>query len=193
MTNESLLMHYLLLSPFVGYTAIFLGMIIEGDVLLFTAAFLTHQGIFNISYMLVFVFAGTIIGDVFWYLLGFKLNHSFLFLRQQINRISRPFDKKILSRPFHTIFISKFIYGINHALLIRAGNLKLPFSEFILADLAATILWIFLVGGLGYSAGASFALFKHYLRFVELWVAIGLVTIFIFSRVVKLCSTGKLP
>lgn len=185
MTDSSLFIHYLILSRPIGYALVFTGMIIEGDILLFTAAFLTHQGIFDIGDMLVAVLAGTIVGDMLWYMLGFRLNHSSLFLRRWIDRIAWPFDKQLMSRPFHTIFVSKFIYGIHHALLIRAGNLKLPFKKFALVDFAAIVLWIAAVGGLGYVSGLSFTLLKHYLRFAEFGLAVGLLVLFILLHLTK--------
>lgn len=185
MTSSSLFIHYLTLSRPIGYVFVFIGMIIEGDVLLFIAAFFTHQGIFDIGDMLVAVLAGTIVGDTLWYVLGFQLNNSFLFLKRWIDRIARPFDKQLRSRPFRTIFISKFIYGIHHALLVRAGSLKLPFKKFALVDLAAIVLWVATVGGLGYVSGSSFVFLKHYLRFAEFGLALGLVVLFILSHIIK--------
>lgn len=185
MTANSFLMYYLIISRPIGYILVFIGMIIEGDILLFTAAFLTHQGIFDIGDMLIAVLAGAIIGDALWYLLGLKLNNSSLFLTRWMDRIARPFDKQLANRPFHTIFISKFIYGIHHALLIRAGNLKLSFREFVLVDFLAIVLWIAVVGGFGYISGASFALSKQYLRFVEFGLAAGLIVFFILLHIIK--------
>ncbi len=185
MNNTSMFIHYLTLSQPIGYILVFVGMIIEGDVLLFTTAFLVHQGVFNIGYMLIIVLAGAIFGDTLWYILGFRLNNYFPFLRRCVDKVARRFDNQLVNRSFHTIFISKFVYGIHHALLIRAGYLKLPFKKFAAVDFPAIILWVAVIGGFGYVAGASFASLKHYLRFAEFGLAAGLMAFFILLYFIK--------
>ncbi|MCX6813087.1 MAG: hypothetical protein NTV77_01185 [Candidatus Azambacteria bacterium] len=58
-----ILHHYLAAHQMLSYAVIFFGMAIEGDILLFTAGFLTHQGYFDIGVVLLLVFLGAIIGD----------------------------------------------------------------------------------------------------------------------------------
>lgn len=177
------LIHYLALWAPVGYLTIFLGMIFEGDLVLFTAAFLTRTGAFNPILMIVTVFSGVIIGDLLWYKLGARLNEG-SFLQRAASRLGKPFDRHLLARPLHTIFISKFVYGIHHAVLMRAGALGLDKKKFIKDDLISSFWWVTVVGGLGYFSSASFDIVKHYLRSFELFLLVGVLGFILLERLI---------
>lgn len=182
---ESFFLHYVLNLGPLAYLIAFVGMMIEGDALLFTAAFLTHQGYFDFRFMLPTLVAGVLFGDLGWYWLGHWMHHySTSSLAHWIHRIAKPLDRHLLSRPRRTIFISKFTYGVHHAILIRAGALRLNIREFLKDDLYATSAWIALIGGLGYLSAASFVLIKHYVKFAEVALLLGLAAIFIISHII---------
>lgn len=187
MTDGTLFIHYLTVSRTLGYLLVFLGMIIEGDAVLFTAAFLTHQNNFDLGDMLFVVLSGTIIGDILWYYLGFKLNYSkrFTFICAWMNKVSKPFDSQLHKRPLKTIFFSKFFFGLHHAILIRAGNLKLPLKKYLQTDAVAIIFWVMSVGGLGYLSGLSFSFFKHSLRFAEIALVIGFLVFLLIIHFIR--------
>ena len=185
MTGYSLFIDYLTLSRPIAYLLIFAGMIIEGDVVLFAAAFLAHQKILDIGDTFIIVLFGTIIGDMLWYLAGLRLNNSFLFLKRWADKIAQPLDGQLINHPFKTIFISKFIYGIHHAILFRAGTIKIPFRRFAVLDLPAIIIWVVIIGVLGYGAGVSFLSLKHYLQFAEFGLAASLFLFFMLLHFIK--------
>jgi len=51
-------------------------MIFEGDIFLFTAAFLVSRGILDLGQTLIVILTGETVGDSLWYWFGRKLNHS---------------------------------------------------------------------------------------------------------------------
>lgn len=191
MTDGTLFMHYLTISRIFGYLLVFLGMIVEGDAVLFTAAFLTHQRNFDFGDMLLIVFGGTLIGDILWYYFGFKLNNlqKFIFLRIWMDKISKPFDPQLHKRPLRTIFISKFLYGLHHIILMRAGNLKLPMKKYLQIDVVAIVFWVTIVGGLGYLSGISFSFLKRYLQFAEIMLVIVFLTLITLSHFIYIWTT----
>ncbi len=174
----SLLFSYLIWWRPIGYALISFGMMLEGDIVLFAGALLMHQGFFDVGDMVVVVLGGVLIGDVLWYYLGFRLiGRAPSFLVRWIERIAYPFDAHIRERPFRTIFISKFAYGMHHALLARAGMIRLPFRKFFRDDALASAVWILIIGGLGYASSASFFFLKHYLRFAEGVILVGILAV----------------
>lgn len=174
----SLIASYLgFLGP-LGYILLFLGMIFEGDAVLFLAGFLTHQGFFEPIPMAATVLWGVIVGDNLWYSLGLKFKKSSFFLNRWARRITAPFDGHLLNKPMRTIFISKFTYGLNHAILVRAGELGIKWKHLEKGDILATLLWAAIVGGLGYFSSASFSLVKSYLRFTEIALLLGFLIFF---------------
>ena len=151
--------------------------------LLFTVGFLTQQGIFKIALVAIVFFIGALAGDLLWYWLGYEVNKlhiSISFVKRMMERLSQPLDEHLATRLKHTIFVSKFAYGFNHLTLMRAGMRGIHLGDFIKANISATILWIVVIGTLGYLSGASFELVKHYLRFAEVALLIFLIIFFLF-------------
>ena len=182
--NSLVFQHLLPLDPLIIYGIIFASMIFEGEIFLFTAAFLAAQGFLDTGATFLALFAGVMMGDSLWYLLGYKINHSNKRLSRWLIKATGRFDDHLLKKSLRTIFISKFIYGVHHLVLARAGVLKIKFKEFFKDDLIANLAWIFLIGGLGYLSGASFVFVKHYLKFAEYLLVLGLALFFILDFLV---------
>lgn len=172
---NSLVLHYITHWRPLAYGVIFFGMIFEGDIFLFTAAFLASQKFLGIAPTLLSLFGGVLLGDSLWYLLGYKINHSDTRIGRWLVKATGRLDEHLLKNPLRTIFISKFIYGIHHLILARAGVLKLKYKEFFKDDIISNLGWIAIVGGLGYLSGASFIYIKRYLRFAEYALVLGLI------------------
>ena len=185
---------YLTTHQALGYAIIFFGMMIEGDILLFTTGFLTHQGYFDIGVASILVFCGVIIGDNIWYVLGELMGgkKSFFKINKFIEKATNPFDAHLKNRPAWTFFISKFAWGLYRPIVLKAGALKISFSKFIEANLIATVMWIFLVGGLGYLSSASFLAVRHYLRYTELTLLLAIAVFILISHIVTKISRKEL-
>ncbi|MBI4920066.1 DedA family protein [Candidatus Azambacteria bacterium] len=177
-----------------GYAIVFLGMILEGEIILFTAAFLISQGYFNAGLMFVLVFSGALIGDTVWYYFGKLVDgqKSFPRFKKFTEKITSPVDEHLKNRPIKTLFISKFAWGINRPVILKSGVLKIPFGKFIKADFAAALAWIFFVGALGYLSGASFSAAKRYLKYSELTLLMGIAIFILVDRVVAKISKKEL-
>ena len=175
---NSLILPYLILWPSLGYILVFVIMMFEGDAALFTAAFLTSQGYFDLWDMTFTALSGVLIGNILWYWAGWHLSRLSPFLYKWSERIGKPFDGHLLKRTFRTFFISKFTYGVHHALLLRAGALKMSLKTFIKNDFFATIMWFCIIWALGYTVGASFVHVKKYLKYAEICLLIALAGFF---------------
>lgn len=168
-----------------NYLIIFVAMIIEGDPFLFSAFFLAHEGVFGVPTLLLVVFFGVLVGDLFWYWLGIKIDKHGSRLVSWAEKIAAPFDEHLISRTFHTIFISKFTYGTYHAILVRAGMLRFPIRRFIGYDAVSTLVWIAVVGGLGYFSSYSFSLIKQYMKIAEIGLLAGVLFFIFLSKYIS--------
>ena len=130
---ESYIVHYLSISRPAALLIVFIGMMIEGDILLFTAAFMSAQGLFNPIELFAVVLAGVMAGDYTWYLAGVKFLPKFPRIRRWVERITSPVDEHLRHRQFHTFAVSKFAYNMHHPILMRAGMLGLNRKKFIIA------------------------------------------------------------
>ncbi len=170
-----LLIQYLIIWQPLGYILTFLGMIFEGETVLFIAAFLSHMGVFNPFILFPVALWGVILGDSLWFSLGKKFRNSPNFLNKWSEKVAQPFDKHLLKNPLRTILIAKFTYGIGHAIFFRAGALQMKWAKIEQYDILATLPWMVIIGSLGYFSSASLSYLKHYLRYGEVALLIGLI------------------
>lgn len=178
------LLYYLTIWKPLGYGIVFLGMIFEGDAILFAAVFLAREGFFSLKTVIAIVLSGVIIGDLFWYWLGTIANRSHPRIKQWVTRLAAPLDNQLTNRPFHCFLLSKFIF-IGHGVIARAGMVRMPMRKFISSDIPATLIWIIAVGSLGYFSSISLALLRRYLRFAELSLLFSLALFLLIMHIVK--------
>lgn len=189
---ESLITHYLLVWEPLGYILVFIGMIFEGEAVLFSAAFLTQQGLFNPIIIFIAALWGALLGDDLWYSLGRKLKNPPAIINKWAEKVAKPFDKHLAAKPLRTILLSKFIYGIAHAIFFRAGILKLRWIEIEKYDILATLSWMIIIAVLGYSFSASLIYLKHYLRYAEIALLLGLIIFLTLGHFISKQSKKKL-
>lgn len=177
-----------------GYILVFAGMLLEGDAVLFTVAFLTRQGFFDIGDMAITVLVGVLVGDMGWYQLGIWVQHSesFAFIRRWLERVTGRFDRHLMENPLRTLFLSKFAYGLHHPILIRAGAIGISARRFLRSDVLASLAWVMIVGGLGYASSASSLILRHRLRFIERTFLVSLIAFFLFEWIIGHNSKKRL-
>jgi membrane protein DedA with SNARE-associated domain len=181
--------------PLWTYLVLFLGMIIEGDVLLFTAGFLVHRGVLKLLPTFFAMYAGTVFGDVIWYGIGTidpNRNKIVHFLAMLADVASRKIDEHLKERTFRTLLISKYVYGAHHFVLARAGMLRLPLRRFLRDDALGSLIWILSLGILGYAASASFSRVAHGLRLVEIILLLSIVIFVLLHEVLSKILKNKL-
>jgi len=103
------------------YLLIFLAMILEGDMVLFTAIFLAESHFLKLRFLIPILFLGALTGDILWFTLGGYLENKSAFIRHWFGKITGPINRRLAQRPSLVIFVSKFTYGLNRATLMRAG------------------------------------------------------------------------
>ena len=54
------------------------------------------------------------------------------------------------SRPFWSIFVSKFIMGANNLVIIFSGFEKINYRKFLKAEISSTVIWAPMLLALGY-------------------------------------------
>lgn len=147
----------------IGYILLFFMMVLEGEIFLIIAATLAHLKAFDLGDVFLVALSGVIVGNMFWYYLGTVIGTR-SFARRYVPRAEKTilyFLPHFRERPFLSIFISKFIYGINHAMVIMAGVLKINFSLFLEAESLASVIWVILQMSVGYFFGYAAIKITH--------------------------------
>jgi len=182
---ETIFLHYLVSATWLIYLLIFIGLILEGDAVLFAAFYLAQQGHLELEILIPVVFAGALTSDILWYKFGSFLEKKSAFVRKQAERISRPIDRHLRKRPLSTIFISQFVFGLYHATIMRAGAIKVRFWPYFKTVFLSSIVWISLIGGLAYFSSASITLLKKYIKYGEVGLLIGFMILFAIGHIIS--------
>jgi len=189
---ESFFLNHLRVLGDWSYVMVFIGMFIEGDVILFAASFLAYQGYFDLVKLIPIVFGGVLIGDSVWYWLGDKFKSENSIIHKWVEHVAEPFDEHVRMNPLRAIFISKFAYGFHHAILMRAGALHIRWEKIFKSDIIATIFWGLIIGGVGYASAATFLPFKRYLKYGEIALFLALVGFWIIYRLISAKTKKRL-
>lgn len=155
MDELGIVLNFIEENRYLGYLVLFLGMIIEGEVILMIGGILANLNALNLESVFIFSFIGVLVNDVFWYHIGvyLKNNHGHRSLLQRAERKVKKLLPGIETSPAYAIFISKFIAGFNHPTLIMLGFLKVNFKYFMKLQVFASLVWTLVFISLGFAFG----------------------------------------
>ncbi len=157
-------------------------MLIEGNLTLFASGVLLAQGVFSPLPILLTTFAGAFTEDILWFRLGFRVKKHSTRTATWALKITNSFSEHLKRKNFRTLLISNFVYGIHRAVLFRAGMEKFVGKHFFRNVALTLLIWIFIVGALGYFAGASVGLLQEYFKFAQILLLVLVVLFLLFER-----------
>ncbi|MBE9177072.1 DedA family protein [Oculatella sp. LEGE 06141] len=152
-----------------GYWAVFVGIMLEnagvpipGETITLVGGFLAGSGELDYWVVLGCAIAGAVIGDNFGYWLGFYGGWSLLIRIGQIFRID---DERLLElreqfsqNAAKAVFFGRFVALLRIFAGPLAGIAGMPYSKFILCNLAGASIWASVMVSLAYFAGRLVAL-----------------------------------
>ena len=178
---ESFLMNLSEVHRLLTYFAIFLGMFIEGELILILAGVLVKAGTITFYKALMVSFGGVVLHDVIWWFVGTRLfkteKKKFLFLN--VEKIKGVLEKVGQKNGFY-IFISKFAWSFNRLFLISSGYFKMSFSRLAKYSVSAAFIWSFVYISLGYFFADQTALLKKDVKLFSVLIGallIGIIAI----------------
>ncbi len=137
----------------IAYILIFLGVIIEGEIVVILAGIFSHLGSLNIMVAWCMAMLGGISKSFLGYSLGYYLEKNYsgkTFVKNMERRIAY-FLPHFNERPFWSIFVSNFfILGMSWFTKIFSGYKKIKWKEYLKADISALFVWATFVLSLGY-------------------------------------------
>ena len=141
-----------------GYWVLFIGTFLEGEAILIFAGFLASQGYLSIYGVIVSAFAGSFLGDQFYFHIG-RLKGPFLL--KFFTRIARKFRKalRLIERYGSFVaFISRYTYGFRILLPVILGMTTFSSRSFLYLNMASALSWaiIFAMAGFLFGRGAAF-------------------------------------
>jgi membrane protein DedA with SNARE-associated domain len=141
-----------------GYWVLFIGTFLEGETILIFAGFLACQGYFNIYGVILAAFAGSFLGDQFYFHLGRIKGQALLKLFTSMARKFRKALRLIERYGSFVAFVSRYTYGFRILLPIILGMTNLSSRRFMVLNLLSALSWaiVFSLGGFLFGKGASF-------------------------------------
>src|SRR6185369_2394675 len=153
-----------------GYWVLFAGTFLEGEAILIMAGFLAFEGHLQLGGVIVTAWAGSFLGDQFFFYLGRLKGKSLLRRFHFIARRFREALRLIEKYGAFVAFISRFTYGLRIVLPVILGVTTLPPRTFLWINLASALSWaiLFALGGYLFGKSASYFLgdlgrYEHYL------------------------------
>lgn len=135
-----------------GLYAVFILVMIEGDLTLLLAGVLAHSYFFGDHSFLWLLLAGTLGGttsDNIAYFTGRQFRKGVRNLR--FYRAAQPRMERLTNKfGGLSIFLSKYIYGLRWASCIFHGVSRMPYLRFMLVSLTSCFAWVLVLSGAGY-------------------------------------------
>lgn len=135
-----------------GVYAVFILVMLEGDITLLLAGVLAHSGFFgDYSFAQILVW-GTVAGclsDNLAYITGRGFREGVREVR--FYRLAKPRLERLTNKfgPL-SIFLSKYIYGLRWASCVFYGVGRMPYLRFLAVSFASCFLWVSILAGAGY-------------------------------------------
>ena len=171
-----------------GLYAVFILVMLEGDITLLLAGVLAHSAFFgdySFAQVLIWGTVGGCLSDNIAYFAGRGFCEGvrkFRFYRAAQPRLQR------LTRKFGplSIFLSKYIYGLRWASCVFYGVGRMPYLRFVLLSFSSCFLWVFVLSGAGYFfSGAVMGLIGDFQRVGKVLLVIvilGIVGFYLAER-----------
>ena len=140
-------------APHLGYLALFLGTVLEGETVVFLAGLAAHHGYLSFQAVVAVAVIGGFLGDQVFLFLGRRSGNR-VFTRFPGLATRAPRFQALLRRwDVHAILVVRFLYGLRMAALIVIGSCGINPWRVALFDFIGAVLWALAVAGIGYFAG----------------------------------------
>lgn len=159
-----------------GYWALFAGTFLEGETVLILAGVAAHHGYLALPWVVATAFAGSLLGDQFFFFLG-RRHASWILKRLDSWRLPLDVARRHLERHQVLIMIGfRFVYGIRMATPVVIGLSTIRAARFAFFNAVGAAVWATVVTGAGYLFGQAVTLILDKAQAVQL-VVFGLVTV----------------
>jgi membrane protein DedA with SNARE-associated domain len=156
------------------------------------------QGQFNLWLVILAGTVGTVIGNYFWYWLGWRFDRDQLddFIRKHGRWFTldrgdvAKLDRLFTHYGFGIIFVARFVPGIRTMISLPAGLFDMPHWKFFVATFAGSFIWNAAWASGGYFLGARVKEIDSYLGPLT-WVVIGALLAVYLWRVLTWTPSGQ--
>lgn len=153
---------------------------VPGDTILIFGAYLVGRGNLSFTMALITTLAGSVLGFLTLYVIGFRYGRGFMYSKQQtwfspksLERVERLFDKW----GYGVVLINRFLAGLRSVIGLFSGIGKLNIWKVILLSTISSFFWNGTLIWLGSSIGENWELIGVYLQRYNSIVSILLLAV----------------
>ncbi len=170
-----------------AYLIIFFGLIFEGEIIVIMAGVLSYLGALNFWISLAFIIFGGLVKTFSCYYLG-----TLLYKRYYNNKVFQYIERRVFyfmprfkEKPFWSIFISKFIMGVNYLIIIFSGYHKISLKIFLKAEIISTVIWAPALLSLGFFFSQTAISVSREIGKFSLVVFVLVVIFLLFDKIIS--------
>lgn len=140
-----------------GYLAIVLGVLIEGETVLVAAGALAHRGDLSLPLVMLAAFASSVFGDQLWFHVGARYGTARLARHARLRARADVAERWLAE--YGTLFVVgfRFLYGLRTATPLFLGATRYPVQRFTVLNTIGAALWVTVFATLGWAVGATLA------------------------------------
>lgn len=172
--------------PYLFYVVAFVGMFVEGDIMLLLLGALSKEKYVRFSDMFLVAFIATILHDILFWKIGKKL--GFLKRKKYLYFNIAQFTSFIqrMSR-YAGLFIifSKFAWNFNRIVIVSFGYISIPLKKLVRYSFISAVLWPLSYMSIGYIFTEKTNLFAQRIEVIGLSVLVVILFIFLFESYIK--------
>lgn len=157
-----------------GYYAVVIGTFLEGETVLIIAGFAAYRGYLSLPWVMVAAFAGSLLGDQFYFFLGRR--YGARILRRFPRAAERAVRVNALFSRYHTAFIlvMRFLYGFRTIGPVVLGMSDIPTIKFVALNIIGAIVWTVVISSIGYVFGGTLEFMLKDMKRYEVAIFIGI-------------------
>lgn len=160
-----------------GYYALFVGSLLEGELILIIAGFLAHLGLFNLPWVMAVALVGTITADQFYFYLGRRHGREFLEKRPKWQRRLEK-TRALVEKHQNWILIGfRFMYQFRAIIPLAFGLSPMKAEKFLIWNVTGALVWTFIFSAGGYFFGNTLTLVFTDLRHYEKEVIYAIIMV----------------
>lgn len=172
-----------------GYATVFLGGIFEGEAVLILGGLAARGGLLKPSLVFFFAFAGALLGDGAWFFIGRYKGKTVIEKWPKLKSLMLKPQKHINRKAVFLSFALRFLYGFRTVVPLSLGMSTIKTSSFLFFNMIGSILWVLVVGSLGYFFGDVLEIFLGKLRHHEfkiiIFTFIGVIMVYLIYALIK--------
>ncbi|WP_088625099.1 DedA family protein [Oceanicola sp. 22II-s10i] len=136
-----------------GLPGVFVGAVLEGEVIVMLGGAMAHRGVFSFEAAALVATAGAALADQALFLFGRFFRNARLVQRVITHRRAGRLMRLVHEHPNRTIFLLRFIYGARTVGLMLVGSSQIRWHVFAPISLLSVAIWAHVMTALGYGAG----------------------------------------